>query len=147
MLGESACLSLGGTKEMATVTERMPEDLVIAVLHRVGRDARIVDDFQLASVFDEAARSRVSSFARFRCHPQYGFSKLLSETLQILDHAGSITRENAAQRYFRVSPHTAGPFGRGKYDELSEPERQLVDDVASQIRERFGPPNADQRQD
>jgi hypothetical protein len=124
---------------MGTGTQHLPEELIVAVLNRVGQSARIVDDFRLARIFDNASKRDVPAFAQFRCHRQYHFSRLLSDTLQILDHAGSITRENAAQKYFRVSPHTAGPFGRARYEALEPKEKQLVDEIAQHIVEAYGP--------
>jgi len=92
---------------MATVTIPFPEDLVIAILNKVGPDVRIVDDNRLAKIFNNAAVEG-GVFEQFEWHPQYHYSKLLSDTLQILDQGGSIIRENPATTYFRISDHTAG---------------------------------------
>jgi hypothetical protein len=126
---------------MTEITRLLPEDVVTATLNRVGEDVRIVDDQRLARIFDEASKDPSGPFREFRLHPRYGFSRLLSETLQVLDLAGSIRRENAAQRYFAPSDHTIGEYGKSKYDLLNEAERAAVDKVADQVKQEFGRSN------
>ena len=67
----------------------------------------------------------------------YHVSEVLSEALQMLDHAGSIVRENAAQTYFRASPHTAGPFGESIFQSLPPDDRAVIEKVAMEIRRTF----------
>lgn len=122
---------------MATTLERTPENLLLATLHKVGTECRLVDDFTLAKIFNDAARKFGGAFKQFAWHPHYHVSETLSETLQLLDHAGSIVRENAAQTYFRVSPHTAGPFGQKALDALESEDRRRVEMISDQIREVF----------
>ena len=132
---------------MTTAFAHSPDDLLIAVFHKVGREARILDDFELAKIFNDAALKDAGGFSQFKWHPQYHFSKSLSDTLQVLDHAGSIIRENPAQRYFKVSEHTAGPYGKAKFDELDPNEQRLADALAQTIRERIGVPHGSARED
>ena len=123
------------------------EDLLIAVLHKVGRESRLVDNFELAKIFNEfATKEEGSGFARLKWHPQYHFSKLLSDTLQILDHAGSIIRENPAQQYFRVSPHTAGPYGEEKFGSLDSKDQRLAEQIAQTIKEKFETPHGSKKE-
>jgi hypothetical protein len=132
---------------MMAAVSHSPDDLLTAVLHKVGREARIVDDFELAKIFDRAAPTGVGEFVQFKLHPQYHFSKLLSDTLQVLDHGGSIIRENPAQQYFRVSPHAAGPYGKEKFDALDPNEQRLVAEIAKTIQQRFGALHGSKRED
>jgi hypothetical protein len=115
----------------------LPEDVLIATFNRVG-NVRLEDNSRLAEIFDKA-RQQVPAgpFDSFRLHPRYGYSRVLSDTLQILDHAGSIVRENATQQYFRPTPHTLGGFGESLYRGLSLEHRQVIDQVAEQIRNDF----------
>jgi hypothetical protein len=126
---------------MAVKTEMLPEDVVIATLNRVGKGVRLVDDHRLAKIFDDASKNGEGPFRDFRLYPRYEFSRLLSETLQVLDLAGSIRRENAAQRYFGPSEHTLGEYGKSKYDQLEAAERAAVDKVANQIKQIFASSN------
>lgn len=124
---------------MTTTETILPEDVLIATLHRVGSDIRLTDDQRLSDIFHEAAlKSKNSVFAPFKSHPLYGYSRVLGEALQTLDHAGSIVRENAAQHYFQATDHTAGPFGKGVFEQLAPDQRALVDTVADKIRQEFG---------
>jgi hypothetical protein len=126
---------------MATTGTILPEDVLIATLHRVGRDVRLVDDHTLSEIFDEAAKESGSLFAPFQSHPLYGYSRLLGESLQTLDNAGSIVRENASQHRFRASEHTAGPFGRNLYNAMLSKQQAAIDAVAQKIRQAFGSVN------
>jgi len=126
---------------MAANTQLLPEDIVTATLNRVGKGVRLVDDPRLAKIFDDASKNLEGPFREFRLHPRYEFSRLLSETLQVLDLAGSIRRENAAQRYFGPSEHTLGEYGKSKYDQLPEPDKVAVDKVATQIKQVFASSN------
>lgn len=120
-----------------TMAPAFPEDILIATLYKIGKGVRISDDRRLADIFDEAAK-RESIFARFKAHPQYRYSKLLSDTLQTLDLGGAIVRDNAPLHYFRVSDHAAGPFGESKFLCLSETDQVAVASVAEKIRSVFG---------
>jgi hypothetical protein len=127
---------------MSITMNRTPETVLLATLHKVGRDVRLVDNFELARIFNEAAKEFGEPFKQFAWHRHYHVSERLSETLQLLDHAGSIVRENAAQTYFRVSPHTAGPFGGSAFDSLDASDQTAVDLVSARIRDAFkGPPD------
>ena len=126
---------------MAVDTQLLPEDIVTATLNRVGKDVRLVDDQRLAKIFDDASKDPEGAFREFRIYPRYEFSRLLSETLQVLDLAGSIRRENAAQRYFGPSEHTLGEYGKSKYDQLEAPDKAAVDRVATQIKQVFASSN------
>jgi len=126
---------------MSVNTQMLPEDVVTATLNRVGQGVRLVDDHRLAKIFDDASKNPEGPFRDFRLHPRYEFSRLLSETLQVLDLAGSIRRENAAQRYFGPSEHTLGEYGKSKYDQLPEPDRIAVDNVAAQLKQVFASSN------
>jgi hypothetical protein len=123
---------------MTATMERSPEKVLLATLHKVGTDVRLKDDFDLAKVLNEAAEEYGGPFRPFAWHRHYHVSEVLSEALQILDHAGSIVRENAAQTYFRVSPHTAGPYGASVFQSLVRDDQELVEKVAARIREEFG---------
>jgi hypothetical protein len=114
-----------------------PEQILLATLHKVGPGIRLVDDYPLAKVFNDAASEYSDLFGPFSWHPHYHVSELLSESLQVLDSAGSIVRENAAQTYFRVSPHTAGPYGESVFKSLSPADQEKVDKVAAIIKREF----------
>jgi len=122
---------------MAVTMEHSAVDVLLATLHEVGRDVRLMDDFALAKVFNDAAKQYGGLFKQFAWHRHYHVSDVLSESLQVLDHAGSIVRENAAQTYFRVSPHTAGPYGEKVFNSFGDHERGLVKKVAAEIRKAF----------
>lgn len=122
---------------MTTITQVMPEEVVVAILHKVGSDTRLVDDERLAAIFDEAAERYPALMGAFAWHPQYHYSKLLQETFQLLDLGGSIVRENAPTKYFRAAPRTAGAYGETKYERLSGDEQRIVDEIANRIREVF----------
>ncbi len=125
---------------MQTTHSILPEDVLIAMFHRVGNDIRLSDDERLSRIIGDAAiKSNVHNpFAQFQLHPRYGYSRVFGDTLQTLDHAGSIVRENASQQYFRATVHTAGPFGKSVYLQLDPDQRQMIDDVAEIIRQEFG---------
>jgi hypothetical protein len=124
---------------MATAQSVLPEDVLIATFHKVGKDVRLIDDERLSSVLNEAAREASGSpFVAFKWHPRYRYSRLLGDTLQNLDHAGSIVRENASQGYFKATPHTVGPFGESVYSSLDDAQRRAVDEVAERLRQVFG---------
>jgi hypothetical protein len=86
-------------------------------------------------MFNATATEHGGVFRRFRWHPNYFYSEVLSESLQVLDHAGSIVRENAAQTYFRVSKHAAGAYGKATYERLTADDQHAVDDLARSIIE------------
>lgn len=117
----------------------LPEDVLIAMFHRVGNDVRITDDERLARIIGNASSKNCerNPFAPFKLHPRYGYSRVFGDTLQTLDHAGSIVRENASQLYFRATEHTAGPFGASVYELLDTEQRTMIDEVAQLIRQEF----------
>lgn len=119
-----------------------PEDIVMATLHVVGSNIRLVDDERLAKVFDEMA-TEYAIFEKFRKHPQYNYSKLLSETLQTLDLGGGILRDNAPLQYFRVSAHLAGEYGRAKLDKLQPDEAEAVRKLSKKIISEFSTAEAE----
>ena len=129
---------MDGEGTMSTMITHTPEDVLLATLHKVGMDVRLVDGHSLARLFNEAATDVGGPFARFAWHRHYHVSELLSRALQVLDHAGSIVRENAAQTYFRVSPHAAGPFGKTVFDSLPAVEKGAIEELADRIKEEFG---------
>ena len=122
---------------MQVKSEVYPEDLVVAALYRAGTGVRIVDDRRLAEIFGNAAVES-PTFSAFKLHPHYRYSRILSDTLQLLDLGGSIVRENAPAKYFKASEHTLGPYGRDVYDQLSEDERTMIDALADRLKVTFG---------
>lgn len=122
---------------MSATMEHSPEKVLLATLHKVGTNVRLMDDFELAKVFNNAATQYGGPFKPFAWHRHYHVSEALSEALQVLDHAGSIVRENAAQTYFRASAHTAGPYGENVFQSLSPDEQKLVEMVAADIKQTF----------
>ena len=132
---------------MAVATQATPETVLLATLHKVGNDVRLLDDFALAQIFNDASQKYGGLFKQFAWHPHYRVSELLTGTLQLLDHAGSIVRENAAQTYFRISPHTAGPYGASLFDSLETEDQTVVLEVAQRIREVFPSSNGSNRAD
>ncbi len=122
---------------MTLTMDRTPENILLATLHKVGPDVRLVDNHDFAELFNIAAKSYRDVFKSFAWHRHYHVSERLCEALQALDHAGSIIRENAAQTYFRVSAHAAGPFGASVFDSLAAQERLAVEELATKIRDRF----------
>lgn len=127
---------------MPTTMRRTAENILLATLHKVGRDVRLMDNFELARIFNDAATEFADTFKPFAWHRHYHVSERLTETLQLLDHAGSIVRENAAQTYFKISPHTAGPFGEHAFESLIPTDQEAVSRVSERIRAAFpGPPD------
>ena len=118
---------------MSTGTQLMPEEIVVAILHKVGCDASLVDDQRLANVFDDVAQEVGGIFKQFSKHPRYRYSRLLTETLQSLDQGGSIVRNNPGTSYFHVTTHTAGKYGKRMFDGLSAPDQATVDALAKTI--------------
>lgn len=115
----------------------LPEEVVVAVLHKVGQ-ARIVDDVRLAKIFDEAATKFGGSFKQFSWDPQYRYSRVLTDAFQALDHGGSIRRENPASNYFSITQHTAGLYGVSLYEKLPPNEKVAVDEIVARIQATFG---------
>lgn len=126
---------------MPATKQRSPEKILLATLYKVGRDVRLKDDFELAKVFNDASKDLGGPYKPFAWHRHYHVSEVLSEGLQALDQAGSIVRENAAQTYFRVSPHTAGEYGKSIFKSLEPDEQALVENVAKRIKQAFGVAN------
>ncbi len=124
-------------ERIVPVTELFPEDLLIATLHLVGDDVTLVDDKRLAGAFDKAAKECPQLFERFRQHPQYHYSRLLSEALQTLDLGGGIIRDNAPLQHFRVWRYVAGDYGKSKLDLLNTEQVEAVRNVAERIRSLF----------
>lgn len=122
---------------MSTNTKPAPEDVLLAVLHKVGSDARLVNDFSLASLFNEAAQTSPELLGTFAWHPQYHDSKVLRSTLQALDLGGTIIRENASIKNFRVAPRVAGEYGKKKFELLDAAEREVIERLAERIRQKF----------
>lgn len=113
----------------------LPGELVVAVLHKVGKDITLESDRRLDDAFDAAAR-RGGAFKGFAAHPRHRYSKLLAETLQSLCHGGSIVRETMTNR-FRASTHTAGPYGWRIFRGLTGDQRAAVEELAADIRGTF----------
>ena len=78
-----------------------------------------------------------------RKHPQYNYSKLLSETLLTLDLGGGILRDNAPLQYFRVSEHLAGEYGKTKLDKLQPEEVEAVRKLSEKITSEFSTAEAE----
>lgn len=127
---------------MVTIERATPETLLMATLHKVGRDVRMVDDFEFAKVFNQASSEFGELFKPFAWHRHYHVSELLSGALQLLDQAGSIVRQNAAQTYFRTSDHLAGPFGARIFSALDGEEKKAVEAVADRLIKAFGSKDA-----
>lgn len=123
---------------MTTDTHLLPEEFLVAVLHKVGPTVKIVDDFRLAKIFNDAAEEHRGPFRQFAWNSQYRYSKRLSESLQALDDGGSITRDNPANDYFVVTEHTVGPFGESLFSQLPEEQRKTIEVIAAQIQQTFG---------
>ncbi|HLX64073.1 MAG TPA: hypothetical protein VKX17_22565 [Planctomycetota bacterium] len=119
----------------ATVATSSAE-LVISVLHKVGQGVRIRDDRRLADIFGQAAQ-KYPSFKRFSTHPLYFDCPLLAETLHLLDMGGTIERFNAQSQYYQATQLTLGDQGKNIYSQLSEEERNAVDEVAGKIKNAF----------
>jgi hypothetical protein len=122
---------------MHTGRSILPEDLLVATISRVGGPLRLKDDVLARVLNDVAASHPESAFGPFKWHPLYHYSRLLGDTLQNLDHAGSIVRENASQSYFKASDHTLGPYGQRLYENMDNEGKALIDKVADQIRRAF----------
>lgn len=118
---------------MSMGTQLLPEEIVVAVLNKVGCDVRLADDIRLASAFDDVAQEAGGIFEQFAKHPRYNYSRLLTGTLQSLDHGGSIVRNNPGTSYFSVTRHTAGAYGKGMFDSLSRPDQVRVEALAKRI--------------
>lgn len=119
------------------MTKPTAEDLVVAVLHKVGEDVRIRDGKLLYGIFDKAARKSPKVFGIFRAHPQYYDCPRLKEVLYSLDIGGSIERFNAASQLYQASKSTREEYGSSKYASLSRTTKNLVDEVAENIRDAF----------
>jgi hypothetical protein len=113
------------------------EDLLVAILHRVGSTTRLGNDVRLAKLFHAASQKAPDVMSDFAWHPQYHDSKALRSALQVLDLGGGIVRENASIRHFRVAPRVSGDYGRSKFEALSDHQREVVDGLANEIRNTF----------
>ena len=122
---------------MSAYTGVSPEDLLLAVLHKVGTDVRLVNDVRLAALLNEMAQAAPDVFAEYAWHPQYHDSKTLRNALQVLDLGGTIIRENASIKNFRVAPRVAGEYGKKKFESLDESAREAVAQLAERIKEQF----------
>jgi hypothetical protein len=122
-------------------TELFPEEVLLAVLHKVGRDVRVAEDRMLVTLFDRAAKAHPELFGSFAKHPYYPDSRGLTEALQTLDLGGAVIRENAATGYFKVGPRTCHDYGASKFNALHPHEQEIVTKLAEQIRKQY--PNAD----
>jgi hypothetical protein len=109
------------------------EDILVAVLHRVGQDVRLTNDVRLTKLFQNASQKSPQLLGEFAWHPQYHDSKTLRSALQILDLGGGIVRENASIKSFRVAPRVAGGYGESKYQALNDHDRETIDDLAKEI--------------
>lgn len=109
------------------------EDILVAVLHKVGEDVRLTNDVRLTKLFQNASQKAPDLLGEFAWHPQYHDSKTLRSALQMLDLGGGIVRENASIKSFRVAPRVAGGYGEAKYQSLDDREKAIVDDLANQI--------------
>jgi hypothetical protein len=123
---------------MSDFPSRSAERVVLAILHSVGQDTLLTDNRIMARIFNDAARNHASLLGRFAWHPIYHVSDILAAAFQILDQTGSITRENAAQVYFRVSPHAAGAFGRQVLEQFTDEEQLTLRSIADEIQREFG---------
>jgi len=121
-----------------TQQNRIPEEILIATFSQLGTDVRLSDDERLAAILNEAASEENSIFRPFRWHEQYRYSEQLAESLQNLDCAGSITRENASQMNFQVSLRTTGPYGQSIFDSLDPASKELVMNVVEKLKATFG---------
>jgi hypothetical protein len=113
------------------------EDLLVAVLHRVGSTTRLANDVRLAKLFNAASQKAPEILGDFAWHPQYHDSKVLRNALQNLDLGGGIVRENASIRHFRVAPRVSGDYGKSKFEVLDDRQREVVDQLADEIRNAF----------
>lgn len=114
------------------------EDLLVAVLHKVGsKDIRLSNDVRLARLFNVASEKARDLLGDFAWHPQYHDSKALRNALQVLDLGGGIVRENASLKSFRVAPRVLGDYGKSKFEKLDTDGRNAVEDLAREIRRTF----------
>lgn len=109
------------------------EELLTAVLHKVGPDVRM-NDKAVTQVIGEIAAKKEGLLDGFAVHPTYKYSPKLEDCVTNLTHGGSIIREGITS-YFRSSPHTAGPYGKSLYEQLDESGRAIIDDAAQKIRQ------------
>lgn len=114
------------------------EDLVVAVLHKVGnKDIRLTNDVRLARLFNVASEKTPELLGDFAWHPQYRDSKALRNALQVLDLGGAIVRENASLKSFRVAPRVLGDYGKSKFEALDDKGREAVQALANEIKDTF----------
>jgi len=114
------------------------EDVVVAVLHRLGnKDLRLTNDVELARLFNEASEKSPELLGEFAWHPQYHDSQVLRTALQTLDLGGGIIRENAALKSFRVAPRVLGDYGKSKFEALDDKGKEIVETLANEIRAAF----------
>ena len=126
---------------MATnVNAILPEQVLTATLHRAGESVRIRDDVELVH-FEQsrniASRKRVYAIQMASAVPSLTASRRHSSNSRPCWINSS--RKNASQSYFKISEHTRGPYGETVYNQLPPKDRQLLDEVASEIRSVFGP--------
>lgn len=114
-----------------------PENLVVAVLHKVGTETRLTDDVRLAFHFNNMAKQYPDVFGEFAWHPQYHDSRILRMTLQNLDLGGGILRENASIKRFRVSGRVGGNYGEAVFQALPDGFKGPVETLSEAIRNEF----------
>lgn len=118
--------------------EVLPEELVIAVLHRVGSGIKFRENKTLDRCFGDAAEESPDIFGDFCLHPQYGDCPKLRDALQVLSLGGAVVSEG--QDYVcRASEGVLGDYGKTKYNALPDEAKAAVDEVAEAIRQAFPP--------
>ena len=113
-----------------------PEDIVTAILYKVGRSVRIEQDQHFTDIFDEFAQSKGGEFLQFRAHPQYRYSSTLESVMQTLAVGGSIVRIGLSMRFI-ASPHTCGPYGKSVFQDLDKGTREAVCELAERIQAAY----------
>lgn len=105
------------------------EEVVIATFHRVGSKMKILDNKKLHQLF-----CREKPFDKFKMHKHYNMCEALMTVFTTFMHSSSLTWISPDLRYFQISEHLLGDFGKKIYEQFSAEEQTVIDQVASQIK-------------
>lgn len=107
---------------------RIPEEVLVATLNRVGPELRVVNDQRLVDILTGAG----GVYSGFLKHPNYGYCKTLDEAITNLVCGGAVLAFLNMDGY--RAARAAGPWGAAVYESFSPEERAEIDAVAAKIK-------------